>query len=51
LGGGSFIIDYYPIEPMAMDYVAIITLVIIIALLAGWIPSRKAASKIYERIV
>ena len=51
LGGGSFIIDYYPIEPMAMDYVAIITLVIIIALLAGWIPSRKAAAKIYERIV
>ena len=51
LGGGSFIIDYYPIEPMAMDYVAIITLVIIIALLARWIPSRNAASKIYERIV
>ena len=51
LGEGSFIIDYYPIEPMAMDYVAIITLVIIIALLAGWIPSRKAAAKIYERIV
>jgi lipoprotein-releasing system permease protein len=51
LGGGSFIIDYYPIEPMAMDYVAIITLVIVIALLAGWIPSRKAAAKIYERIV
>ena len=51
LGGGSFIIDYYPIEPMAMDYVAIITLVFIIALLAGWIPSRKAAAKIYERIV
>jgi len=51
LGGGSFIIDYYPIEPMAMDYVAIIVLVIVIALLAGWIPSRKAAAKIYERIV
>ena len=51
LVGGSFIIDYYPIEPMAMDYVAIIALVIVIALLAGWIPSRKAAAKIYERIV
>jgi lipoprotein-releasing system permease protein len=51
LGGGSFIIDYYPIEPMAMDYIAIITLVIVIALLAGWIPSRKAAAKIHERIV
>ena len=51
LGGGSFIIDYYPIEPMAMDYIAIITLVIVIALLAGWIPSRKAAAKLHERIV
>lgn len=51
LGGGSFIIDYYPIQPMLMDYVFIMSLVIVIALLAGWIPSRKAASKIYERIV
>lgn len=51
LGGGSFVIDYYPIQPMLVDYVAIMSLVIIIALLAGWIPSRKAAAKIYERIV
>ena len=51
LGGGSFIIDYYPIHPMLIDYVAIISLVIFIALLAGWIPSRKAAAKIHERIV
>ncbi len=51
LGGGSFVIDYYPIQPMAIDYVAIMLLVIVIALLAGWIPSRKAAAKIYERIV
>lgn len=51
LGGGSFVIDYYPIQPMAIDYIAIMLLVIVIALLAGWIPSRKAAAKIYERIV
>ena len=51
LGGGSFVIDYYPIQPMLIDYVAIISLVVGIALLAGWIPSRKAAAKIYERIV
>ena len=50
LGGGSFVIDYYPIQPMAVDYIFIMTLVIVIALLAGWIPSRKAASKIYDRI-
>ena len=51
LGGGSFIIDYYPIQPMLIDYISIMSLVIVIALLAGWIPSRKAAAKIYERIV
>ena len=51
LGGNSFIIDYYPIQPMVSDYIAVILLVIAIALMAGWIPSRKAASKIYERIV
>ncbi len=51
LGGSSFIIDYYPIQPMVIDYFAIMLLVIIIALLAGWIPSRKAAAKIYERVV
>lgn len=48
LGGSSFIIDYYPIEPMVMDYVAVILLVVVIAVLAGWIPSRKAAAKVYE---
>ncbi len=50
LGGGSFVIDYYPIEPMAIDYIAIVLLVIVIAVLAGWIPSRKAAAKIYGKI-
>lgn len=51
LAGNSFVIDYYPIKPMLMDYVAITTLVIFIALLAGWIPARKAASRLFERIV
>ncbi len=50
LGGSSFIIDYYPIEPMVIDYVAIMLLVVFIAILAGWIPSRKAAAKIYEGV-
>jgi lipoprotein-releasing system permease protein len=51
LAGNSFVIDYYPIKPMLMDYVAITTLVILIAILAGWIPARKAASRLFERIV
>ncbi|MFY8166072.1 MAG: FtsX-like permease family protein [Sediminibacterium sp.] len=51
LAGNSFVIDYYPIKPMLIDYVAITTLVIFIAILAGWIPARKAASRLFERIV
>ena len=51
LAGNSFVIDYYPIKPMIMDYVAITSLVVVIAILAGWIPARKAASRLFERIV
>lgn len=50
LGGGSFVIDYYPIKPMAIDYIAIMSLVVVIALGAGWIPARNAAKKMQERI-
>jgi len=50
LQGNSFVIDYYPIKPMWEDYLAIIGLVVFIALLAGWIPARKAAQQLHEKI-
>jgi len=50
LGGNSFIIDYYPVKPMAVDYIAIMLLVIVIALLAGWLPARRAADRLFEKI-
>ncbi len=50
LGGSSFVIDYYPVKPMLEDYVAIIALVCTIAILAGWIPSKKASAKIFDKI-
>lgn len=50
LGGSSFVIDYYPVKPMLVDYLAIIGLVCTIAVLAGWVPSRKAAAKIFDKI-
>jgi len=50
LGGNSFVIDYYPVKPMAEDYIAILLLVIVIAIAAGWIPARKAASRLFEKI-
>lgn len=50
LGGSSFVIDYYPIKPLLEDYLAIIGLVILIAILAGWLPARKAAKQIHGRL-
>jgi lipoprotein-releasing system permease protein len=43
LAGASFIIDYYPIQLQPMDFILVAITVIIIALAASWIPSRKAS--------
>jgi lipoprotein-releasing system permease protein len=50
LGGNSFVIDYYPVKPMVEDYIAIILLVVVIAVAAGWIPARKASARLFEKI-
>lgn len=43
LTGGSFIIDYYPVQLVASDYLLVTVTVLLIALFAAWIPSRKAS--------
>ena len=43
LQGGSFLIDYFPVTLKAGDFLLVSATVIIIALLASWVPSRKAA--------
>ena len=43
LAGGSFIIDYYPVQMVLTDFLLVAATVIIIALLAAWIPARKAS--------
>lgn len=43
LGGGSFIIDYYPVKMVATDFVLVVSTIFIIALIAAYIPSRKAS--------
>jgi lipoprotein-releasing system permease protein len=43
LSGESFLIDYYPVTVKIGDLLLVAITVIIIALLASWIPSRKAA--------
>jgi lipoprotein-releasing system permease protein len=40
---GSFVIDYYPVKILITDILLVITTVIVIGLLASWIPSLKAA--------
>ena len=45
LQGGTFIIDYYPIKMLPLDFFLIILTIGIISLFASWIPSRKAAKQ------
>ena len=44
LQGGSFLIDYFPVTLKFADFLLVAATVIVIALLASWIPARKAAS-------
>ena len=43
LQGGSFLIDYFPVQLKIGDFMLVGVTVLIIALLASWIPARKAA--------
>ena len=43
LGGASFLIDYYPVKFQAYDFLLILSTILFIALLASWVPARKAA--------
>jgi lipoprotein-releasing system permease protein len=45
-GGGSFIIDYYPVKLMATDYVLVVATIAVIALIAAWIPAKKASQQL-----
>ena len=46
LGGGSFLIDYYPVEWKGRDAGLIAATVFFIAGLASWIPASKAATRV-----
>ncbi len=43
LGGSSFLINYYPVKLLVSDYLIVIATVFVIAILAAYIPSRKAS--------
>lgn len=41
--GGTFLIDYYPVKLATADFLLVIVTVLLVAFLASWFPSRKAA--------
>lgn len=45
LQGGSFLIDYFPVELRLMDFLLVGATVFVIAFIASWLPSRKAAAQ------
>ena len=48
LEGGTFIIDYYPVKMVTQDFLLVGVTVLIIAAIASWIPSKKAADQFYS---
>lgn len=45
LTGGSFLIDYFPVKLRVSDFLLVGATVFVIAFLASWLPSRKAATR------
>lgn len=42
---GSFVIDYYPVQVLGTDLLLVGATVVLIALLASWVPAGKAAKR------
>jgi len=47
LAGGSFLIDYFPVKLVFTDLLLVAATAFVIALLASWLPSRKAAGQAF----
>jgi lipoprotein-releasing system permease protein len=45
LAGGSFLISYFPVKLRLMDFLLVGSTVFVIALIASWLPSKKAAAQ------
>ncbi len=42
---GSFVIDYYPVKVFASDLLLVLATVLLISIIASWVPSAKAAKQ------
>lgn len=45
---GNFLIDYYPVKIVPGDLLLVGGTILVVALLASWLPSRKAAAQAFE---
>jgi lipoprotein-releasing system permease protein len=48
LTGNTFIIDYYPVKMVPVDFLLVIGTILFIALIAAWLPSRKASLQLFS---
>jgi len=45
LTGGSFLIDYFPVKLNPWDFLLVALTIVVIAVIASWVPARKAAKQ------
>jgi lipoprotein-releasing system permease protein len=45
---GNFLIDYYPVKLIPGDFILVGATILIVVLLASWLPARKAALQPFE---
>lgn len=48
LEGATFLIDYYPVKLILSDFLLVAATVLMIGILASWMPARKAALSVIE---
>jgi lipoprotein-releasing system permease protein len=48
LQGGTFLIDYFPVKLRLADFALVSVTILVIALIASWIPARKAALQQFQ---
>jgi lipoprotein-releasing system permease protein len=48
LKGGTFLINYYPVKMLLSDFILVAITIVVVALLAAWLPSRKAAQQFFS---
>ncbi len=48
IGGGSFLIDYFPVKLLVTDFLLVAGTAAIIAFIAAWLPAHKASRQAFE---